>query len=840
MAQAANVRLVRCPKCENLLPELPDFSLYQCGGCGAVLKAKQEGVLEDGLTDIPLAEIPEETNIVEASEVKMKGSDNFEAHTLEEAHKGVAYNNSSTSRAEGKEAQSDSNLIRQGKQRIRNFESLDNNKYTPFSRDLNRNPPINRGPAYIHLPDEPLRPRPVMDHWGLASGPGYGTSRDFSPQMRFGDYPYFDEGQSSYETDSYYNRGERNSMYRGPIEDLENGRAELIRRLDELKDQISRSCEISDKSSVQRSTDPYGRPRSSYNYPENPNKQPLVHDDVGSQYFVEPREYVPYKTDRYSSRPVDSYHEKRYPHEFMHYSSAYNKPEILHNGPTFGPYSQYHGQSHDLFMLNRRENFLHQPACSCMHCYDKSWPGPPKGPDHLGPQHNPRFRNEPSKSNNPDHRSNLRARGPQNKSMSVNSNDMDSDNDGLNYYYHRPRKFLAGNNKNWRASRPVAGGAPYIACGNCFEVLKMPRRRVLSVESKQKLKCGACSSIIVFELGENGFVVSTSVDQEMTKKMDDGSSGTLEENKHYNEYDDFFQVRIFSTDDKKSKNSLVSEKQLDQLSSGSSLSEDGRMEVKSLPPDNDLPPDDKNITVNRFDRRNKSQRPEQEKISLERAASQQKSVKDDGVATEMDVSLNEFSNSCVSQDSVEISKEANKPKANKGGESFFAGLIKKGLKDFKKPNHGLEAGGLQVYVNGHFIPDSVVKRAEKLAGPIQPGEYWYDKRAGFWGVMGHPCLGIIMPNIEEFDYPMPDNCAAGNTGVFVNGRELHQKDLDLLVSRGLPITRNRSYSIEITGRVVDEQTGEELDGLGKLAPTVERAKHGFGMKVPRFLAQSKN
>ena len=27
---------------------------------------------------------------------------------------------------------------------------------------------------------------------------------------------------------------------------------------------------------------------------------------------------------------------------------------------------------------------------------------------------------------------------------------------------------------------------------------------------------------------------------------------------------------------------------------------------------------------------------------------------------------------------------------------------------------------------------------------------------------------------------MPENCAGGNTGVFVNGRELHQKDLDLL------------------------------------------------------------
>lgn len=32
------VRLVRCPKCENLLPELADYSVYQCGGCGAVLR----------------------------------------------------------------------------------------------------------------------------------------------------------------------------------------------------------------------------------------------------------------------------------------------------------------------------------------------------------------------------------------------------------------------------------------------------------------------------------------------------------------------------------------------------------------------------------------------------------------------------------------------------------------------------------------------------------------------------------------------------------------------------------------------------------------------------------
>lgn len=34
------LRLVLCPKCENILPELADYSLYQCGGCGTVLGGK--------------------------------------------------------------------------------------------------------------------------------------------------------------------------------------------------------------------------------------------------------------------------------------------------------------------------------------------------------------------------------------------------------------------------------------------------------------------------------------------------------------------------------------------------------------------------------------------------------------------------------------------------------------------------------------------------------------------------------------------------------------------------------------------------------------------------------
>lgn len=77
----------------------------------------------------------------------------------------------------------------------------------------------------------------------------------------------------------------------------------------------------------------------------------------------------------------------------------------------------------------------------------------------------------------------------------------------------------------------------------------------------------------------------------------------------------------------------------------------------------------------------------------------------------------------------------------------------------------------------------------------------------------------MQPFIDEFNHPMPKNCSGGDTGVFVNGRELHHRDLDLLSGRGLPTIRDKSYTIEISGRVYDEVSGEELDCLGKLAPT---------------------
>lgn len=39
-AMATEVRVVRCPKCKKLLPELVGFKVYRCGGCNAALQGR--------------------------------------------------------------------------------------------------------------------------------------------------------------------------------------------------------------------------------------------------------------------------------------------------------------------------------------------------------------------------------------------------------------------------------------------------------------------------------------------------------------------------------------------------------------------------------------------------------------------------------------------------------------------------------------------------------------------------------------------------------------------------------------------------------------------------------
>ncbi|KAG7570685.1 putative zinc-ribbon domain plant [Arabidopsis thaliana x Arabidopsis arenosa] len=530
------------------------------------------------------------------------------------------------------------------------------------------------------------------------------------------------------------------------------------------------------------------------------------------------------------------------PHGFQTHERTL-QPSHLHNS------RQYIGNNgHDLFDTHPGNGMFHQSTCSCSHCYDPYHRAsgsvfPPSGlPDALrnagfyphersfgfGTSLHGQRTFIPPGSQSP---------GPQ-LQRRCPSGFKDTGMNAISRVHPSKRVSSSGGS---RLIHPVAGGAPFINCINCFKLLKLPDKIDSATRKKQKMRCGACSCVIDYTFVDKKLILST--DPASARKAETHSSLRWETTANFSsdDYDNAayeFHAMDRGPADVSTGLALISNKAQEMQiadSTSPSVSEDelssDSSTVRKVTPDSPLQKHFEYSSINIRDRsgpRSRSSRSEQDRVTS-KTAMRQNSMKEASDAIEMDV--NDYShNNEVSQDSAN-DYTFDQGRTKKGR---FASIVKNSFKDLKKSIQN--EGRSDVSINGHPVAERLVKMAEKQAGPIRPGNYWYDYRAGFWGVMGSHCLGILPPFIEELNYPMPENCSGGTTRVFVNGRELHQKDLRLLTARGLPRDRDRSYTVYISGRVIDEDTGEELDSLGKLAPTVDKLKRGFGMRVPRRAA----
>lgn len=914
MAESTKLRLVRCPKCENLLPELEDYSVYQCGGCGTVLRAKKKKREADALSEKSeeerVGEVyvkshnSSEKGIEELSDASdtdksNPGSLSCEQRGLEKKNE-VGFvdgcTNQSKSSSEKWVVENGLDVKEVGRDEIANETKRED-------RDLSSKI------GYIGGSQRSGRMSdwPSVEKGGVEGFPR--NARADAGGVRVSTLNYSDEGPSNYHSDSSYGCTEplRNGIGLDGVNRVqypEQDRAELLRKLDELKEQLTRSCDVVDKPKEKVPLDGRIAPPGPYvgsdswlphgSLGSDRASMPFFGPDkhvAGPSYFNHCPDLFPYKTG--NEMPIHGLHPA------THYSNhvpPYGDPfgsQVLRRAPTQLPSQyqqpshryfsgQYIDPNHDLFESYQQSTMFHQPSCSCYYCYNKH---------HRvsAPVQSSAFN---YRTNNAMlyHHENPRAFGPQvhNRGAAVpplNSHgpqahtrwpsDINSEMGG--FVRCCPRRVVL--TSSGRHCCPIAGGAPFIVCNNCFELLQLPKRSKLMTKDQKKLQCGTCSTVIDFDMINKKLILSAQAKTEgISTEVNDGSNGATKDytsrslgrldrvnaNFSSDDYDNSgYDFQAMDREPAPSPDQFLdSGKPLESHSlhsSSPSISEDEHSpEVLIAPREfahsaqrptkatQSTPPpgsplqeqfdcSSTNHVINRFGKGNRSSRSDQEKVIPNKVTTRQNSLKEASLATEMEVSLNDYSNAGMSQDSGDATREDDLPKNHKTSESFFAN-IKKSFKDLSRSNQAQERGKSNVSVNGQFIPDRLVKKAEKLAGPIHPGQYWYDFQAGFWGVMGGPCVGIIPPLIEELNYPMPENCAGGDTGVFVNGRELHQKDLDLLASRGLPTAQDRSYIIEISGRVFDEDTGEELDSLGKLAPTVEKAKHGFGMKVPRVSA----
>lgn len=80
-------------------------------------------------------------------------------------------------------------------------------------------------------------------------------------------------------------------------------------------------------------------------------------------------------------------------------------------------------------------------------------------------------------------------------------------------------------------------------------------------------------------------------------------------------------------------------------------------------------------------------------------------------------------------------------------------------------------------VNGEPVSDETLARLARQSGlQFGDGDFWYDKVSGQWGMRGGPAMGVL-PAGFPLGGALPRDASGGNTGVIVNGRELHPIDV---------------------------------------------------------------
>jgi hypothetical protein len=97
-----------------------------------------------------------------------------------------------------------------------------------------------------------------------------------------------------------------------------------------------------------------------------------------------------------------------------------------------------------------------------------------------------------------------------------------------------------------------------------------------------------------------------------------------------------------------------------------------------------------------------------------------------------------------------------------------------------------------VIVNGRRLSDQDIETLTRTFRlQVRDGNYWYDRMTGAWGLQGGPTAGFIMAGLN-LGGPLREDASHGDTGVFINGRQLHRVEVALLMQIG-PVYPGRCW-----------------------------------------------
>ncbi|KAL0729311.1 hypothetical protein Bca4012_025404 [Brassica carinata] len=122
-----------------------------------------------------------------------------------------------------------------------------------------------------------------------------------------------------------------------------------------------------------------------------------------------------------------------------------------------------------------------------------------------------------------------------------------------------------------------------------------------------------------------------------------------------------------------------------------------------------------------------------------------------------------------------------------------------------------------IAVNGKPLDEDELFMLQTCPNPpkkLKPGDYWYDKVAGYWGKVGEKPCKIISPNMS-IGGTIRKDASNGDTEICINGREITKTELIILKMVGVQCEGKPHFWVDAEGSYQEEGQNRLMGNIWK-------------------------